>query len=202
MGRCVQTPILIGIFLLQTTSFCRGSIDLTANHESGKKNPGSIHEIDPGSPLFFRRIGLSAPLSTKSTLYAPGRSSDLRFALLSAPSRFKLKNSGVVRISSPNTAAGLSPIPTEFPIKLSRAPECRFQLTAFNELRSIGQEKSKVHHESCIDRQRQSRRIGLIDGPTGVVGILFVQQIHHIQSHQVARLLAEPVRHLGVEAIP
>jgi len=68
MGRGVQTPILIGIFLLQATSFCRGSIALTADHEPGKKNPGSIHEIDPGSPLLFRRIGSSAPLSTKSTL--------------------------------------------------------------------------------------------------------------------------------------
>ena len=75
-------------------------------------------------------------------------------------------NSGVVRISSPNTAAGLSPIPTEFPIKLSRAPGCRFQITAFNELRPFGQEENRTQAQNNCNHPIRTAKNCLILGST------------------------------------
>ncbi len=88
-----------------------------------KKNPEPIHTKSIRDIPFLSIRSEPALPSTKRSLSTSGRSSDLRFVLLSAPSRAQCQRSGISRISSPNTAAGLSPNLTEFPIKLQGAPD-------------------------------------------------------------------------------
>ena len=52
-------------------------------------------------------------------LIASGRSSDFRIILLAAPSHLPMADSDMLRFSSPVTAAGPSPILTEFPFMLN-----------------------------------------------------------------------------------
>jgi len=84
---------------------------------------------DPGISLFYPRICFKNSFCPRRLFHlVSGRSSDFRIILLTAPSHFqfrtascKLKNqsetvsnSGILRLSSPITAAGPSPNLTEF----------------------------------------------------------------------------------------
>lgn len=81
-----------------------------------KKNPGS-KKIDPGLPFFisdakmrFDAVHVAVTQYVQAGLLTFGSSYRLRLPGLSA--------SGIMQLSSPNTAAGPSPIFTRFPILL------------------------------------------------------------------------------------
>ena len=86
-----------------------------------KKNPRIEHSFDPGISLFYPRMRLRYQLQTTEAniltftwagLLTPGSSSSRAFPSI------KLYESGVVRRSSPVTAAGPSLICTGFPLSV------------------------------------------------------------------------------------
>jgi hypothetical protein len=79
-----------------------------------KKSPDRKNS-DPGMSLFYPLDLVACPCPRRSAFH-PGRSSDSRIILLTAPSH-RISNSGVLRCSFPITAAGPSPILTGFPLK-------------------------------------------------------------------------------------
>ena len=103
-----------------------------------KKNPGSRDRS--GIALFYpqnRYVPGTLP-SSQSSPQGSGRSSDSRFILLAAPSRLEISDK--MQRSSPVTAAGPSPIRTEFPFKflaehlnrVKRNPKSAVKSSKFN----------------------------------------------------------------------
>jgi hypothetical protein len=73
-----------------------------------------------GNVPFLSSRSVLAPLSTEVQYYKiSGRFSDFRIILLTAPSHPGSTGSDMLRFSSPVTAAGPSPICTEFPLMLT-----------------------------------------------------------------------------------
>ncbi len=84
-----------------------------------KKIPGSKCLRSGDVPFLSTEAGWARLLTRKrAPLVHSGRSSDSRITLLAAPSHQDIPNSGIVRLSSPITAAGPSLICTGFPFQL------------------------------------------------------------------------------------